>query len=129
MHQNHHTKQTFLSFVAIDFDLMPTRSFHSASRLKTFDSGTINRAQATARVLAVRQLPFASLFAVLLDRLSTAGHLGCVATGWHHFVNKLGARAARLVALALAEVTTGQRFLAVFTANDFFWVLVALHGK
>jgi hypothetical protein len=124
-----HKRQTFLSFVAINLDFMPTRAFHGTSRFKTLDSGTINRAQGSAWVLAVGQFPFTSLLAVLLDWVSTAGYFGCVTTMSHHFVNKLDARATRLVALALAEVATSQRFLAIFKARNWLWVFVALHEK
>jgi hypothetical protein len=122
-------RQTFSSFIAINLDFMPTRAFHSTSWLKTLDSGAINRAFGTARVLAGRQFPFASMRAVLPDWVSTTGYFGCVTAVRHHFVNKLDARATRLVALALAEVAASQRFLAIFKAYDFFWVLVALHRK
>jgi hypothetical protein len=86
---------------------MPTRAFHSTSRLKTFDSGAINHAFSTARVFAVGKFPFARLHAVLPDGVSTAGYFGRVTTMSHHFVNKLSARATSLIALALAEVATG----------------------
>jgi hypothetical protein len=122
-------RQTFLSFVAINLDFMPTRALHSTSWLKTLDSGTIDRAHGSAWVLAIGQFPFASLLAVLLDWVSTARYFGYVAAMRHHFVNKLDARATLLVALALAEVAASQRFLAIFKARDWLWVFVALHEK
>jgi len=69
----------------------------------------------------------ASFLAVLIHWFSATGHFGSVATTWHHFVHKQHAWVAVLLALAAAEVATGQQFLAVFTTSDFLWIFVTTH--
>ena len=115
--------------MAEGLDVVPTRAHHSASRLETLDSGAILRAIGFARVSAARKHPLTCSFTVAPGRFLTARHFCCVAAEWHHFFNKLSAGAARLFALALAKVTTGQSLFAVFTAINFLWVFVTLHGK
>jgi hypothetical protein len=97
-----------LHFVAKVLDVVTTRGLHSSNRYTALGRSAIHSTFGSARMLAARQFPLACFLAILPDWFSTAGYLDSVAAMRHHFVNKLGAWGAALVALALAEVAAGQ---------------------